>query len=108
MGLLLGLVPPAYLMLVTFCVGDTILATIPVDQIYWKQTFLSITVAPWGMDMIFTTATVILSDHKGPQHRGIGASFVKIIVSYSTPIGLGTAGTVEVYLERAVRIPQTS
>lgn len=100
-GFLLGRVRPAYLMvfaMVAFCVGNTLLATMPVDQIYWKQTFLSIVISPWGMDTSFTTATVILSDHAGPEHQGIGASLVNTIVNYSISIGLGIAGTVEVYV----------
>lgn len=73
-GLAAGPSAPAYLMVVamiSFCVDNTLMATIPVNQINWKQKFLSIIIALWGMDMSFTTATVILSDHEGPNIRAL-------------------------------------
>ncbi len=49
--------------------------------------------------MSFPAATVILSDFVPKEHRGIAASLVATVVNYSTSIGLGIAGTVEVHVD---------
>ena len=53
-----------------------------------------------GMDMSFPAATIILSDFLPMEHQGIAASLVATVVNYSTSIGLGIAGTVEVHVNR--------
>ncbi|KAI1093225.1 MFS general substrate transporter [Rostrohypoxylon terebratum] len=78
-----------------FTIGIIILATCPVEQIYWGQLFVSIVVMPWGMDMSFPAATLILSDAVHRKHQGIAASLVNTVVNYSISLGLGFAGTVE-------------
>jgi hypothetical protein len=50
---------------------------------------------PWGMDMSFPAATIILSDEIPKGQQGIAASLVNTVVNYSISIGLGIAGTVE-------------
>ncbi|KAI2470465.1 MFS general substrate transporter [Annulohypoxylon bovei var. microspora] len=81
--------------LVFFTIGIAILATCPVEQTYWGQLFVSIVVMPWGMDMSFPAATLILSDAVHRKHQGIAASLVNTVVNYSISLGLGFAGTVE-------------
>lgn len=81
--------------LVFYTVGMIILATCPVDQVYWGQLFVSVIVMPWGMDMSFPAATLILSDAVPRKHQGIAASLVNTVVNYSISLGLGFAGTVE-------------
>lgn len=81
--------------LVCFTVGMIILATCPVEQTYWGQLFVSTLVMPWGMDMSFPAATIILSNAVPRKHQGIAASLVMTIVNYSISLGLGFAGTVE-------------
>ncbi|KAL7625930.1 multidrug-resistance type transporter aminotriazole resistance [Parahypoxylon ruwenzoriense] len=83
------------LSLISFTVGMVILATCPVNQIYWGQTFVSVVVMPWGMDMSFPAATLILSDAVPRRNQGIAASLVNTVVNYSISLGLGFAGTVE-------------
>lgn len=78
-----------------FLVGGIIFGTMPVDQIYWAQTFVGIIVLPWGMDSSFPAATIILSRAMPRQHQGLAASLVTTFVNYSISIGLGFAGTVE-------------
>lgn len=51
---------------------------------------------PFGMDMSFPAATVILSNQMPPEQQGLAASLVNTIVNYSISIALGIAGTVEV------------
>jgi MFS family permease len=59
-GLLLARVGPGVTVLCSmaaFCTGNILLATMPVQQTYWAQTFVSLVVMPWGMDMSFPSAT---------------------------------------------------
>ena len=39
--------------MVGFCVGNILVATAPVDQTYWANTFVAVVLTPWGMDMSF-------------------------------------------------------
>ena len=102
-GVLLSRIRTAYIMglaMIFFCTGNILLATMPVGQTYWIQTFLATIITPWGMDMSFPAATVILSDYVPRRHQGIAGSLVSTVVNYSISIGLGIAGTVEVHVNR--------
>ena len=97
-GLVLHKLGPGLTMLISmvaFCVGNVLLATMPVDQVYWAQTFVSLIIMPWGMDMSFPSATIILSNSMPREHQGMAASLVTTVVNYSISLGLGFAGTVE-------------
>ncbi|KAK3208605.1 hypothetical protein GRF29_77g1274899 [Pseudopithomyces chartarum] len=56
--------PPPVMMLALTCftVGTVLIMTCPVDQTYWGQFFFCTLITPWGMDMSFPAATLILSD----------------------------------------------
>lgn len=84
--------------LVFFLTGIVIFTTGPIDQIYWGQTFVSIFVIPFGMDMSFPAGTLILSNAVKKEHQGIAASLVATVVNYSISLGVGFAGTVEVHV----------
>ena len=77
-----------------FFLGGIIFATAPVHQTYWAQTFVAIVAFPWGMDMSFPAATIVLSRAMPRRHQGLAASLVNTFVNYSISIGLGFAGTV--------------
>ncbi|MCJ1415847.1 hypothetical protein MMC32_002181 [Xylographa parallela] len=97
-GFLLSRIATSWIMVIAMCaffIGLTLLATMPIGQNYWLQTFFAAAITPWGMDMSFPAATIILSNFVAPQHQGIAASLVTTIVNYSISIGLGIAGTVE-------------
>ncbi|KAF2259296.1 MFS general substrate transporter, partial [Lojkania enalia] len=98
-GFLLTHTPVSFVMMISmvaFCAGITISCFQPPNQLYWAQTFVSIVTMPFGMDMSFPAATVILSNHMPAKHQGIAASLVNTIVNYSISISLGIAATVEV------------
>ncbi|EFZ04239.1 Major facilitator superfamily domain protein [Metarhizium robertsii ARSEF 23] len=100
-GKLLGplQVRPPYVMamaLLAFTLGSVLTASTPPDQSYWGQTFVSMLVMPFGMDMSFPAATLILSDAVPKRHQGVGASLVNTVVNYGIALGVGFAGTVEV------------
>ncbi|PVI04017.1 hypothetical protein DM02DRAFT_208742 [Periconia macrospinosa] len=100
-GRIIGRVGPAWVMLISmmaFLLGNLLLATAPVQQTYWAQIFVAAIIMPWGMDMSFPAATLIISDRVKKEHQGMGASLVNTVVNYSISIGVGIAGTVEVHV----------
>lgn len=97
-GYILSRLRTSYVMAISmlgFCIGNILIATAPIDQTYWANFFVATVITPWGMDMSFPAATIILSDLVPREHQGIAASLVVTIVNYSISIGLGIAGTVE-------------
>ncbi|PWN52999.1 MFS general substrate transporter [Violaceomyces palustris] len=78
-----------------FCVGSILIATMPVQQTYWAQAFVSIAVMPFGMDMSFPAGSIIISDLLPHHQQGTAGSLVNTVVNYSIALGLGFAGTVE-------------
>ena len=108
-GLLLGRLRPAWVMtiaLTAFTVGTILIATAPVDQSYWAQSFVCTIIIPWGMDMSFPAATLILSDAVAKKHQGIAASLVNTVVNYSISLALGFAGTVEGHVNHGGTTPE--
>jgi MFS family permease len=109
-GFLLTHTPVSFVMLVSmlaFFTGITIAAFQPVNQVYWAQQFVSIVIMPFGMDMSFPAATVILSNFMPRDHQGLAASLVNTFVNYGISIALGIAGTVEMTVtEGAVDGPE--
>ncbi|KAK5029974.1 multidrug-resistance type transporter aminotriazole resistance [Exophiala sideris] len=108
-GLILSKLRPAVVMtiaLTAFTVGQILIATAPVHQSYWAQTFVCTVIIPWGMDMSFPAATIILSNSVSKRHQGIAASLINTVVNYSISLGLGFAGTVEVHVDRGGKTPE--
>lgn len=100
-GLVSGRVRPAWIMLTALCaflVGNILIATAPVHQTYWAQVFVATLVTPWGMDLSFPAATLIMSNAVPKHGQGVAASLVNTFVNYSISLGLGFAGTVEVHV----------
>ncbi|RMZ70999.1 Drug resistance [Pyrenophora seminiperda CCB06] len=92
---------PAWVMLISmlaFLTGNILVATMPIHQIYWAQSFVTTLIIPWGMDMSFPAATLIMSNAVAKRHQGMAASLVNTVVNYSISIGVGIAGTVEVHV----------
>lgn len=78
-----------------FLVGQILLATVPVGQIYWAQTFVSFIIMPIGLDMSFPTGSAILSQSMAHGDQGLAASLINTVVNYSISLCLGIAGTIE-------------
>ncbi|GAB7365825.1 hypothetical protein MBLNU230_g7157t1 [Neophaeotheca triangularis] len=92
---------PAWLMVLAcfaFLAGCLLLATAPVKQSYWHNIFWSFIIEAWGMDISFPASATILSNSVPREHQGVSASVVNTVVNYSIAIGIGIAGTVEVYV----------
>ncbi|KAF2105118.1 YOR378W-like protein [Rhizodiscina lignyota] len=98
-GYLLKKMNAAWVMFIAmfcFTAGTVLLATAPVGQTYWLQTFLSIIITPGGMNLSFPAGMILLSNAMPREHQGIAASFVSTIVNYSISCGLGLAATIVV------------
>jgi MFS family permease len=105
-GYLMGKIKPHWIMFISMCAfftGSLLLVTAPVDQIYWYNTFFSILVMPFGMDMSNPAATILLSNSVSKEHQGIAASLVVTVVNYSISLALGIAGTIEVNMNNGGR-----
>lgn len=108
-GFLLSRIKPSLVMataLTAFTVGTILIATAPVGQIYWAQLFVCTIVIPFGMDMSFPAATLILSNAVKKEHQGIAASLVNTIVNYSISLSLGFAGTIEGQVNNGGQTPE--
>ncbi|KAI1360521.1 major facilitator superfamily transporter [Xylaria arbuscula] len=102
-GFIIHRVGPAVVMalaLLAFTVGITLIATTPINQSYWLQTFFCNVIITWGMDLSFPAATLMLSDLVAPEHQGIAASLVTTVINYSGALALGLAGAVELHVDR--------
>ncbi|KAK4493608.1 hypothetical protein PRZ48_015275 [Zasmidium cellare] len=102
-GLALSRLKASTVMLIAltfFLTGGLILSTMDVHQSYWAQTFPGNLILPWGMDMSFPAATIILSRSMSREHQGLAASLVNTFVNYSISLSLGVAGTVSSQLEK--------
>jgi hypothetical protein len=94
---LLGKVRPGVVMLlsmIAFCVGQVLLATMPIEQTYWAHIFPAVLITPFGMDLSFPSGTIILSNSMAREDQGVAASLVNVVVNYSISLGLGIAGTI--------------
>ena len=78
-GLLLRVLHPAWVMtmsLASFTIATSLIATAPVDQTYWAQTFVSTIIISWGIDMSFPAGTIIMSNAVKQEHQGVAASLI--------------------------------
>jgi MFS family permease len=97
-GLLYGRVPAHFLLMASmlfFCMGNILIATVPADQTYWAQIFISTLLTPFGMDISFPAASLIVSNTMPIHQQGVAASMVNTAINWSISLGLGIAGTVQ-------------
>ena len=80
--------------MINFLIGSLLLATVPLNQTYWAQVFLSIIIMPGAMNLSFPSATMLLSNALPKEKQGIAASLVSTMVNYCISCGLGLAGTI--------------
>ena len=105
-GHVISRIGPGWVMLISmlaFLTGNILVATMPIEQIYWAQAFVTTLIIPWGMDMSFPAATLIMSNAVAKRHQGMAASLVNTVVNYSISIGVGIAGTVEAHVNNGGR-----
>jgi hypothetical protein len=95
---LYGRVPAHYLLtasMICFCVGNILIATVPADQTYWGQIFVATVVTPFGMDISFPAASLVVSNRMPIHQQGVAASMLNTAINWSISLGLGIAGTIE-------------
>ncbi|KAJ4290419.1 hypothetical protein N0V90_010635 [Kalmusia sp. IMI 367209] len=94
----------SYVMLIAmtcFMVGALLLATMPIHQTYWAQTFVSVLIMPGAMNLSYPAANMLMSSALPKEKQGIAASLVSTMVNYSIACGLGIAGTIDRYTTEA-------
>ncbi|KAK0646871.1 major facilitator superfamily domain-containing protein [Cercophora newfieldiana] len=77
-----------------FALGSLLMATAPLRQTYWGQTFFAVALIPGAMNLSFPAATILLSSALPKEKQGIAASLVATVVNYSISCGLGLAGSI--------------
>lgn len=90
----------AYVMLLAmtfFMLGSLLLATMPLHQTYWAQTFVSVLIMPGAMNLSYPAGNMLLSSSLPKEQQGIAASLVATLVNYSISVGLGFGGTIDRY-----------
>ena len=93
---ILGKTSPPFVMLLSllaFCIGSCIAGNAPVRV--ESLPYISSGIMPFGMDMSFPAASIILSDFLPSHQQGTASSIVNTVVNYSIALGLGFAGVVE-------------
>jgi MFS family permease len=89
------------LSMVFFAVGALLLATMPLHQTYWAQTFASVLIMPGAMNLSYPAANILMSSSLPKEKQGIAASLVSTLVNYSISAGLGFAGSIDRYTMEA-------
>lgn len=78
-----------------FFLAGILIATMPEQQTYWINSFISWCAGPFGMDQSFPAASLIIASALPPHKQGVAGSLVNTVINWSVAIGLGVAGTVE-------------
>ncbi|GAA6034563.1 hypothetical protein JCM8097_005398 [Rhodosporidiobolus ruineniae] len=81
----------------SFCVGNLMLSVTPPDlsfsALLWPAEILVI----FGPDLSFAAGALVIANSVPTSLAGVAGGLVTLITNYSMSIGLGIAGTVEVY-----------
>ncbi|KAK1926475.1 MFS transporter [Papiliotrema laurentii] len=86
--------------MIAFLIGNVMMSVAPPHITYWAVQFPSLLIVIFGpgtLDMSFSTGQLIVSNSVPREFQGIAAGIVSMITNYSMSIGLGMAGTVEIY-----------
>ncbi|CAF1205536.1 unnamed protein product [Rotaria sp. Silwood1] len=95
---LYGRIPAHYLLMASmifFCLGNILIAMAPPNQTYWIQVFIATILTPFGMDISFPAASLVISNRMPIHQQGVAASMLNTAINWSISLGLGIAGTIE-------------
>jgi len=81
-----------------FTFGDLFMSVTPAQQSYWAMAFPAMLVVTFGSDWSFAAGSLIIANSVPRNVQGTASGLVQVIVNYSIALGLGMAGTVEVYV----------
>ncbi|KAF3048569.1 hypothetical protein E8E11_004996 [Didymella keratinophila] len=93
----LGISYVMFLSMTFFAIGALLLATMPLHQTYWAQTFVSVLIMPGAMNLSYPAANMLMSMALPKEKQGVAASLVSTLVNYSISAGLGFAGSIDRY-----------
>ena len=79
-------------------VAEVLVATMPEQQLYWKQMFLATIIQSFCPDFIYTAAQIVACNSVGRKDQGVAGSLIGTLQLYATSIGLGFAGIVETHV----------
>lgn len=66
-----------------FMCANLFMATAPVNQVYWANTFVGMLLGMFGPDLSFSTGQLIVSNSVDRNLQGIAAGIVSMITNYS-------------------------
>ena len=78
-------------------VAEVLVATMPEQQLYWKQMFPATVIQRFCPDFIYTAAQVMACNSVGRRDQGVAGSLIGTLQLYATSVGLGFAGIVETH-----------
>ncbi|KAK7953911.1 major facilitator superfamily-domain-containing protein [Apiospora saccharicola] len=81
-------------------VSNLLLATMPVQQTYWAQTFPAVLVGSICPDFVYVAAQIIASNSVSRKQQGVAGSLIGTLNLYGNSLGLGFAGTIETELTK--------
>lgn len=81
--------------MVAFLGANLLVLTLPVHQVYWRNTFAIFFIGAMAMDWSWTAGTIMLSDHLPHHVQGMAGSLVMTMVSYGISFFVGMDATVE-------------
>ena len=79
----------------TILIANILLATMPVQQIYWAQVFPATIFMAFCPDFVYVAAQIVASNSVKRRQQGIAASLIATLNLYGNSLGLGFAGTIE-------------
>ncbi|KAH7170000.1 major facilitator superfamily domain-containing protein [Dactylonectria macrodidyma] len=78
--------------------SNLLLATMPIKQTYWAQSFPAIIFAGFCPDFVYVAAQIIASNSVTRRQQGVASSLIGTLNLYGNSLGLGFAGTIETEL----------
>lgn len=81
-------------------VSNLLMATMPEQQIYWGQMFVTTILMSFCPDFVYTAAQIIASNSVPRNQQGVAASLIGTLNLYGNSLGLGFAGTVETEINK--------
>lgn len=91
--------------MLAYLTANVLLATVDPDTLYWKQMFWTVVVLPFGSDMTFPAASLMMSNLVAAKHQGIAAGMIATIANYAVALGLGISNTVAVHFNAGGQDP---
>lgn len=79
-------------------IAEALVATMPEQQLYWKQMFVATVIQSFCPDFIYTAAQIVACNSVGKKDQGVAGSLIGTLQLYATSIGLGFAGIVETHV----------